>query len=74
VVRPSYISVTEIRFKRQREDSVPTDTGCEVAPLCLECPLPKCRYDMTQKERVYHGIVGAGRPVSAKSRKKGKEL
>lgn len=21
------------------------DTGCEVAPACLECPLPACRYD-----------------------------
>lgn len=20
------------------------DTGCEVAPRCLECPLPECRY------------------------------
>ena len=22
------------------------DTGCDVAPACLACPLPKCRYDM----------------------------
>ena len=22
------------------------DTGCEVAPRCLECPLPACRYDV----------------------------
>jgi hypothetical protein len=22
------------------------DTGCEIAPSCLNCPLPKCRYDM----------------------------
>ena len=21
------------------------DTGCQVAPLCLDCPLPACRYD-----------------------------
>lgn len=21
------------------------DSGCEVAPRCLECPLPRCRYD-----------------------------
>ncbi len=21
------------------------DTGCEVAPKCLECPLPRCKYD-----------------------------
>ena len=23
------------------------DTGCDVAPACLACPLPKCRYDMS---------------------------
>ena len=22
-----------------------TDTGCEVAPRCLACPLPVCKYD-----------------------------
>ena len=21
------------------------DTGCEVSPSCLKCPLPQCRYD-----------------------------
>lgn len=21
------------------------DTGCEIAPSCLSCPLPACRYD-----------------------------
>ena len=34
-----------------RSDALPefklyTDDGCEVAPKCLECPLPKCRYDV----------------------------
>lgn len=34
-----------------RSDSLPEfklyiDDGCEVAPKCLECPLPKCRYDV----------------------------
>ena len=24
------------------------DTGCEIAPACLSCPLPRCRYDMGQ--------------------------
>lgn len=33
-----------------RQDGLPefhlyTDDGCEVAPRCLECPLPICRYD-----------------------------
>lgn len=22
------------------------DTGCEVCPSCLGCPLPRCRYDL----------------------------
>ena len=21
------------------------DTGCEIAPSCLQCPLPQCKYD-----------------------------
>mgnify|MGYP001596099863 CR=1 FL=1 len=23
----------------------PADTGCNVAPLCTECPLPMCKHD-----------------------------
>lgn len=26
-------------------DEIPPDDGCEVAPKCLECPLPQCKYD-----------------------------
>lgn len=22
------------------------DTGCSIAPSCLNCPLPRCRYDV----------------------------
>ena len=22
-----------------------SDTGCEVSPFCLRCPLPQCKYD-----------------------------
>lgn len=34
-----------------RTDSLPehrtyTDEGCSVAPRCLACPLPQCRYDV----------------------------
>ena len=28
------------------------DRGCEVAPKCLECPLPQCRYDVPGGARV----------------------
>lgn len=27
------------------EDRTFRDTGCSVAPSCLRCPLPVCRYD-----------------------------
>ena len=26
------------------------DTGCEVAPSCFACPLPKCRFEMSAGE------------------------
>jgi len=26
-------------------DHYPADTGCEVSPTCLHCPLEECRYD-----------------------------
>ena len=25
--------------------NIPRDTGCDVHPFCLECPLPECKYD-----------------------------
>ena len=24
---------------------IPPDRGCDVAPKCLECPLPQCKHD-----------------------------
>lgn len=30
----------------KRDEANWRDTGCEVAPACLECPLPQCRYDV----------------------------
>lgn len=31
------------------EDKNWHDTGCSIAPACLSCPLPACRYDMPAK-------------------------
>ena len=31
--------------------SVIPDTGCEVAPRCLECPLPLCKHDMPRRKQ-----------------------
>ena len=33
------------RHGRLPEQTRYADTGCEVAPRCLECPLAKCKYD-----------------------------
>ena len=33
------------RYRVAETGRLPKDTGCEVAPKCLECPLPQCRYD-----------------------------
>lgn len=43
--------------KRGRADAYPEgmtfrDTGCEVSPTCLGCPLARCRYDVLGGERV----------------------
>lgn len=43
------------------------DTGCDLAPKCLECPLPVCRYDepqieqrRTQRDRLMWGFSCLG--------------
>ena len=43
-----------IKEKRQYNgDHIPymPDTGCELAPKCLECPEEKCKHDIPVKER-----------------------
>lgn len=32
------------RFPAAEFDLVP-DTGCDIAPACLRCPLPSCKFD-----------------------------
>ncbi len=46
-VSESTVAEANLRLHR---DALPEqldwrDDGCEVAPACLECPLPRCRYD-----------------------------
>ena len=33
------------------------DTGCEVAPSCLACPLPRCRYDYVGGVRALQNLT-----------------
>jgi transposase-like protein len=44
------ISATESYSRKPRRDALPEhtpyqDTGCDVHPSCLSCPLVRCRYD-----------------------------
>lgn len=36
---------------RLPESTYYRDTGCDVYPSCLRCPLPKCIYEETPEER-----------------------
>ncbi len=54
--------MTEARLLR-RADALPEshryeDTGCDVAPACLRCPLLMCRYDHPDGLR---GVLNIGR-------------
>ena len=46
------------------------DTGCDVAPSCLRCPLPMCRYDHPQGIR---GVLNVARDVEIVRRRDGGE-
>lgn len=45
------------RAPRLESDWYYRDDGCEVAPKCLECWLPKCRYDTPGGARMHHIAV-----------------
>lgn len=54
-------------MKLVRNDMLPEgvnykDTGCAVAPACLECPLPVCKFDdptaaVTKRVRAHHEAI-----------------
>jgi len=53
--RPRKISVT-IEVEPTPKDEYYTkypDVGCELAPKCLECPMPRCKHDVEKG----HGFV-----------------
>lgn len=35
---------------RKDLDVIYPDNGCTIAPSCLNCPLPRCRYDTTKAD------------------------
>jgi len=40
-----------VRCDTLPEDADYHDTGCELAPSCLKCPLPQCKYDVPRSAR-----------------------
>lgn len=44
------------RGARLPENTIYVDRGCEVAPACLACPLPRCKYDEPSVARVPHWV------------------
>ena len=40
-----------VRTDTLPEDTEYRDTGCSLAPSCLACPLPQCRYDEPRSAR-----------------------
>lgn len=50
------------------------DNGCEVAPACLTCPLPKCRHDMSGLELRQYGISGGGALPFIEKREQAKDM
>ena len=71
--------------RRTRRDALPehtqyADTGCDVHPSCLTCPLVRCRYDepggvrrvySEDRDRAIVGLQRHGMPVDAIARRFG---
>ena len=71
--------------RRTRRDALPehtqyTDTGCDVHPSCLTCPLVRCRYDepggvrkvySEDRDRAIAGMQREGVPIDAIARRFG---
>ncbi|MDP2935102.1 MAG: hypothetical protein Q8O86_01270 [Dehalococcoidia bacterium] len=56
-----------IIFRSREEEGPPRypDNGCELAPRCLECHLPRCRFDLVD------GKQWRRRPKGIPNRRKG---
>ena len=68
-----------VLLRPARRDALPehtayADTGCDIHPSCLNCPLVRCRYDepggsrrvlSAGRDQVIVQMQGAGRPISA---------
>jgi hypothetical protein len=48
---PRRAPLSLVRCDTLPEDTNYRDTGCELAPSCLNCPLPRCKYDVPRSAR-----------------------
>jgi hypothetical protein len=56
IQRAHRLHAIETPLELVRRDTLPEhadyrDTGCEIAPSCLRCPLARCQYDEPQSQR-----------------------
>jgi hypothetical protein len=49
--KPERAPLALVRTDTLPEDTDYRDTGCSLAPSCLSCPLPQCRYDEPRSAR-----------------------
>jgi hypothetical protein len=60
--------------ERVRDDALPEhadyrDTGCELSPSCLRCPLARCKYDDPAAARRPSGTAARDREIALLRRK-----
>ena len=65
-----------VQAEKTRELGIPQypDEGCHIAPSCLDCPLPKCWYEMTQGERDAYRRKADAREGKAQHRTRGRPV
>lgn len=56
---------------RTPEQTSYVDNGCDIAPRCLACPLPRCRYDLPPRRAgallrwlAVEALLGEGRTAA----------
>ena len=61
--------------QRDRELAIPMypDNSCHIARSCLDCPLPKCWFELTDGEKHEHRRV-RGRDTSYRNQATGKPV
>ncbi len=53
------------RVERDKIEAFPKDNGCSVSPSCLDCPLPRCKYDNPGEHRAAQRATKDAKVVEA---------